>query len=175
MAKWPVDTRKSEKDEHFWFLTYGISGLVLSVVAGVYLITRMPGPFSGLVTLATTYSGADKLLAQGYIGALLVLILGVPALIIGVFLTATAITVITTLVLLIAKLITQGLSRVIGLLLEKLLPEPIKKALAFAAIGALVGAALGVVVSRDKTIPKTVVSASPDEPDVGTRHGPTAV
>lgn len=64
------------KNEEFWFRSYGVLMLVAGLAIGVWLGGRRGGFLSNLAAMASNYPGADKSFAQPYIGAVLVLMVG---------------------------------------------------------------------------------------------------
>lgn len=166
LVKWPANLRENPKDENFWFRGFGLGALVLGVVTGLLLVWWKPKEFGTLVGLASTYSGADKLLAQGYVGGILILVLGIPMVICGVFVTAIITTLITSFALFIFRWITRGIGEAIVWAMERMGIKLSAVAMG-ALLGALLGAALGALASRIKLKDLFPAPAPPVEPSPG--------
>lgn len=142
MADWPRNVKGNEREENFWYRTYGVGSLILALAFGMWFVANYPEPISKLVSMATTYTGSDKLLAQSYIGVGLVLVVGVPIVIAGLFLLASFIMVVTFIGLVVFKGFALGVGWLANRWLERQ-PTQKRRSIAFAAAGALLGAVAG--------------------------------
>lgn len=78
IGKWPDGIRGNKSDEEFWFRLYAVLTLLLSLIAGMITLRLYLNPLSELLIMLGKYTGADKILAQGYIGAGIILLFAAP-------------------------------------------------------------------------------------------------
>lgn len=159
-TRWPAGVKGDEREENYWYRMYGVGSLTCSLAFGLWWMSKQPEPLSALIAIATTYAGADKLLAQGYVGVGLILVVGIPVVMVGIVSLATVITLVTGVGLMLLK----GLPMIIGWwgkrYLERL-PSANQAAMAGTIRGSILGLFIKFYLTNGTTVPQ-VTSATPE-------------
>ncbi|MFZ5823869.1 MAG: hypothetical protein ACOY94_06015 [Bacillota bacterium] len=92
LSKLPADVRGDEREENFYYRLYGLLSLVGSIGVLAYGVYQQADPLSKLVADLVRYAGPDRLVVQGFAGALGLLVV-FPVIICTAFILATAISV----------------------------------------------------------------------------------